>query len=146
MHCNHQKEIMELKRRHQQELLDAVEEARQKHEATEMSIRDSYAHDREAAIEKERNAIRERFERQMEIEQKSFEEQKLRLVCEFNAEKDRWLSEHRQNEHEFEVRRDKLQQEKKELAEHLHRELADKLRIIEKRNQVTPFESRSEGN
>lgn len=56
----HQKEINELKRHHQQEILDAVEESRQKHETIEMSIRDSYAQDREAAIEKERNAIRER--------------------------------------------------------------------------------------
>lgn len=60
MTCNHQREMTELKRHHQQELLDAVEEARQKHELMEMTIRDSYAQDREAAIEKERNAIRER--------------------------------------------------------------------------------------
>lgn len=61
MTCNHQKEITDLKRQHQQDLLDAVEEARQKHEIVEMAIRDTYAKDREAAIEKERNAIRERY-------------------------------------------------------------------------------------
>lgn len=61
MACNHQKEINELKRQHQQEILDAVEEARQKHESLEMNIRENYAHDRESAIEKERNAIRERY-------------------------------------------------------------------------------------
>lgn len=61
MTCNHQKEITELKRQHQQDLLDAVEEARQKHEIMEMTIRDTYAQDREVAIEKERNAIRERY-------------------------------------------------------------------------------------
>lgn len=136
MNCNHQKEIMDLKRQHQQEILDAVEDARQKHEVTQMGIRDSYAHDREAAIEKERNAIRERFERQIEIEQKTFEEQKSRLIVEFSCEKERLLSEHRQTEHDFELRRDKLLQEKKDLAEHLHREFADKVRMIEKRNQV----------
>lgn len=58
--CNHQKEITEMKRQHQQEILDAVDEARQKHESSEMSMRDNYAQDREVAIEKERNAIRER--------------------------------------------------------------------------------------
>lgn len=61
----HQKEIAELKREHQKNVLDVVEEARQKHEHMEMGIRDSYAHDREAAIEKERNAIRERHEREL---------------------------------------------------------------------------------
>lgn len=58
--CNHQKEIAELKRQHQQEILDAVDEARHKHESSEMSMRENYAQDREVAIEKERNAIRDR--------------------------------------------------------------------------------------
>ena len=61
MTCNHQREVTELKRKYQQDLLDAVEESRLKHEQMEMSIRDSYAQDREVAIEKERNAIRERY-------------------------------------------------------------------------------------
>lgn len=60
MTCNHQKEITELKRQHQQDILHAVSETRQKHEIMEMGIRDTYAQDREAAIEKERSAIRER--------------------------------------------------------------------------------------
>lgn len=59
--CNHQKEITELKRKHQEEILNAVEEARQKHESLEMNIRETYAKDREVAIEKERNAIRDRY-------------------------------------------------------------------------------------
>lgn len=58
--CNHQKEITELKRQHQEEILNAVEEARLKHESLEMGIRETYAKDREVAIEKERNAIRDR--------------------------------------------------------------------------------------
>lgn len=61
MTCSHQKEINELKRQHQQDLLNAVAEERQKHEVIEMGIRESYSHDREVAIEKERNAIRERL-------------------------------------------------------------------------------------
>lgn len=60
MTAAHQKEIAELKRLHQQDLLDAVEEVRLKHEQLECGIRESYAQDRETSIEKERNAIRER--------------------------------------------------------------------------------------
>lgn len=63
MTCTHQKEITELKRQHHQDLLDAVEAARRQHESLEMGIRDSYAQDREVSIEKERNAIRERYVR-----------------------------------------------------------------------------------
>lgn len=72
----------------------------------------------------------------MEIEQKSFEEHKLRLVADFGAEKERLLVEQRQKEHDFEIRREKLIQDKKDMIEHLNREFADKARMIEKRNQV----------
>lgn len=61
MTSNHQKEITELKRIHQQELLDTAEEARLKYERNEKTIRDSLTEDREAAIEKERAIIRERY-------------------------------------------------------------------------------------
>lgn len=61
MTSGHQKEITELKRQHQQELLEAVDEVRQKHDSVEKSIRENYAQDREHAIERERNAIRERY-------------------------------------------------------------------------------------
>lgn len=61
MTSDHQKEITELKRQHQEDILDAVDEARQKYVASEKSIRESYVHDREITIEKERNAIRERY-------------------------------------------------------------------------------------
>lgn len=61
MTSNHQKEIAELKRQHQQDIQDTIEEGRQKYESMEKSIRDSYAQDREGAIDKERTAIRERY-------------------------------------------------------------------------------------
>lgn len=62
MTSNHQKEITELKRQHQQEILDAVDEVRQKYGTVEKNIREGYVQDREVAIEKERNAIRERYQ------------------------------------------------------------------------------------
>lgn len=61
MTCEHQREITELKRAHQQQLLDAVDEARIKHDQIEHSIRESCAQDRETIIEKERSAIRDRY-------------------------------------------------------------------------------------
>lgn len=56
MAAKHQDEISELKKQHQQDLL----EQRLKHEQVENKIRESQAQDREAIIEKERTAIRER--------------------------------------------------------------------------------------
>lgn len=73
----------------------------------------------------------------MEVEQKAFEEHKSRLMAEFAAEKERQQCEQRQKEHHFDTQREKLLHEKKELAEHLNREYNDKIRMIEKRNQVS---------
>lgn len=78
----------------------------------------------------------ESFERQMEIEQKSFEEQKNRLIAEFAAEKERMHTECRQKEAEFDARRDKLLQDRKDIVAHLNRECDEKIRMTEKRSQT----------
>lgn len=85
----HQNQIAELRRQHQRDILQAVEEERAKHEQLESGIRETYALDREATIEKERKAIRERFERQISSEQQDFEQQKARMVADFASEKKR---------------------------------------------------------
>lgn len=60
MTSNHQKEVSELRRTHQRELLEAADEHKAKYDDKEKEIRDSYAKDREGAIERERLAIVER--------------------------------------------------------------------------------------
>lgn len=61
MTANHQKEIADLKKVHQKELLDSADNLKTKYEEKERDIRDSYARDRENAIERERLAILERY-------------------------------------------------------------------------------------
>lgn len=60
MTTDHQREVTELKTKYQQQLLDALDEVRIKHEHNENGIREACAQDREALISKERIAIRER--------------------------------------------------------------------------------------
>lgn len=72
----------------------------------------------------------------MEIEQRSFEDHKTRLVADFATEKTRIYNELRQKEQEFDKRREKLLQDKRDIVELLNREFSDKTRMIEKRNQV----------
>lgn len=72
----------------------------------------------------------------MELEQKTFEDAKNRILTEFSAEKDRMLKEIQQREQELEAQREKLLRDKKETAEQLNREFNEKVRMIEKRNQV----------
>lgn len=72
----------------------------------------------------------------MEIEQRSFDEHKSRLVAEFTIERERIANVARQKDQDFEKRRENLLQEKKDIGELLNREFADKSRMMEKRNQV----------
>lgn len=72
----------------------------------------------------------------MEIEQKSFEEHKLRLVSDFNTEKERMHNEKQQKDIDLEMQRDKMNKDKKELIDHMNREFNDKVRMMEKRHQV----------
>lgn len=58
------------------------------------------------------------------------------MCAEFAIEKERLLNEQQQKEYEFGLQREKLIKEKKELAEHLNRECNDKVRMMDKRNQV----------
>lgn len=73
----------------------------------------------------------------MEIEQKAFEEHKIRLVSDFNAEKERMHNEKQQKEIDLEMQREKMSKDKKELIDHLSREFNDKVRMMEKRHQVS---------
>lgn len=75
----------------------------------------------------------------MQIEQRSFEEHKARLVADFATEKACIYNELRQKEQDFDKRREKLLQDKRDIVELLNREFADKTRMIEKRNQVRLF-------
>lgn len=72
----------------------------------------------------------------MELEQKTFEDSKNRILAEFSGEKDRLLKEIHQKEHELELQREKFHKDKKELVEQMNREFSEKIRMIEKRNQV----------
>lgn len=72
----------------------------------------------------------------MELEQKSLEDSKNRILTEFSAEKDRLLKEIHQKEQELEMQREKFHKDKKEITEQMNREFTEKMRMIEKRNQV----------
>lgn len=135
MTSNHQTEINDLKCQHQQDILETIDETRRKYELIEKAIRDSYAKDREGAIEKERNAIRERFEKQMESEQKSFEQQKHRLLIECNSEKERIYFELKEKEVDFDVKREQLIRGRKDVVEQMRKEFKDKLRQQESKHE-----------
>ncbi|KAH8297358.1 hypothetical protein KR044_010748, partial [Drosophila immigrans] len=135
MNCNHQREVTDLKRSHQMQLLDALEEARLKHEQIENGIRESCAQDREAIIEKERHAIRERLERQLEEEQKTQAELRQKLADDFAAERERLQAELRQKECDYQVKRQEAQREQDGELEQAKFEMQEKMSKQEEKYQ-----------
>ncbi|TMW52960.1 hypothetical protein DOY81_001993 [Sarcophaga bullata] len=148
INTNHQNEITELKRNHQQQLLNALEEARIKHEQIENSIRESCAQDRESIISKERNAIRERFDRQLEEERKTFEEQRQKMLEDHQNEKERLQSELKAKELEFQNKRLEWQKEKEAEMDQAITELQDKLSKQEEKflNRLNTMEKQYEAD
>ncbi|XP_032293048.1 centrosomal protein of 131 kDa isoform X1 [Drosophila virilis] len=135
MNCDHQREVTELKRAHQMQLLDALEEARLKHEQIEHSIRESCAQDRESIIEKERTAIRERLERQLEEEQKTQAELRQKLADDFAAERERLQAELRQKESDYLAKRQEVQREQESELEQAKFEMQEKMAKQEEKYQ-----------
>lgn len=142
----HQQEMTDLKRRHQEEMHEKLDETRGKFEAMEKGIRETCAEDREAVIEKERNAIRERYERQLITEQNSFEEQKVRMALEWNSERERLVAEVKAKEREFEARKDSLVDERKVMVEQLRAEYKEKTKQMmdQHRNEINSIRDQFE--
>lgn len=72
----------------------------------------------------------------MEADQKSFEEQKSRLLADFAIEKSRLQSEIKQKELEYERRKDELVGDKDDVIHHMKRDFKERLSQIENKNQV----------
>lgn len=139
MTSNYQKEIADLKHKHQYELQNVMDEARLNYETKENTIRDSYAKDREGAIERERQALQDRFEKQMKMEQMSFEQQRQRLIGEFTSERDRLYMEMKEKEEIYDNTKENLSKERSEMIEQVKRDYNEKLKIQEIKHQVKSY-------
>lgn len=136
MSTNHKQEIEALKRQHHLDILKAIEETKETFEKSEKNIRESYADEREQAIERERKAIKERFEKQMDDERKSAEQQRIRLISNFEVEKDRLYQEMREKEQHFEMKKEELTNEKMEALEDAKETYNQKLKQREAKHQT----------
>uniref|UniRef100_A0A453YZ74 5-azacytidine-induced protein 1 n=1 Tax=Anopheles gambiae TaxID=7165 RepID=A0A453YZ74_ANOGA len=89
MTATHQKEIGELKRQHKDEMMCALEELKLQYEQKEADVRQGLVKERESTLERERQALLERFDRQVTEERNIFEQQRQHLLSEFDLEKER---------------------------------------------------------
>ena len=85
----HKNEIKTLKSIHEAELLQADERAAQRYIKITEELRENYEREKESFVQKERDICKQRYEKSLEEEEKSFLEQRRRLYAEIEEEKNR---------------------------------------------------------
>lgn len=85
----HKNEIKTLKTIHDAELLQADERAAQRYIRITEELRENYEREKEATVQKEKDICKQRYEKSLEDEEKSFLEQRRRLYAEIEEEKNR---------------------------------------------------------
>jgi 5-azacytidine-induced protein 1 len=85
----HKNDIKTLKAVHEAELLQADERASQRYIKITEELRENYEREKEAGVQKERDVCKQRYEKSLEEEEKSFLEQRRRLYKEIEEEKNR---------------------------------------------------------
>lgn len=137
MTATHQKELAELKRQHKDEMVGAVAELKLQYEQKEADIRQSLLKEREAFIEKERQALLERFDKQVGEERTIFEQQRHHLLNEFEIEKERNLKELKNRNQYFETQLQELKGDSTKNLEFARKEYVQMLKDRENKHKVS---------
>ncbi|KAL8567610.1 hypothetical protein ACOMHN_054423 [Nucella lapillus] len=87
--ARHKGELRKVRQVHEAELLEADERAAQRYVKMTEELRDTLAQEREAALARERDLGKERYEKQLQQEEDAFQQQRRRLYSEVQEEKDR---------------------------------------------------------
>ena len=85
----HKNELIKMKTVHEAELLTADERAAQRYIRMTEELRDQLEREKEVAIACERDLAREKYEKSLRDEERSFSEQRRRLFTEIEEEKNR---------------------------------------------------------
>lgn len=85
----HKNEIKSMKAIHEAELMQSDERAAQRYIKITEELRENYERDKEAAIQRERDVSKQRYEKSLQDEENSFLEQRRRLYAEIEEEKNR---------------------------------------------------------
>ncbi|CAF4360887.1 unnamed protein product, partial [Adineta steineri] len=85
----HKAELAKMKTVHEAELLAADERAAQRYVRMTEDLHDQLEREKESAIARERDSAREKYEKAIRDEEKSFVEQRRRLYTEIEDEKNR---------------------------------------------------------
>jgi len=87
--AKHKAEIKKIKAMHQGELLEADERAGRKYIKQIEDLREQLESEKDLAVQKERDAARQRYEKQLEQEEQAYQQQRRRLYADVQEEKER---------------------------------------------------------
>uniref|UniRef100_A0A182QD64 Centrosomal protein of 131 kDa n=1 Tax=Anopheles farauti TaxID=69004 RepID=A0A182QD64_9DIPT len=135
MTATHQKEIGELKRQHKDELVCALEELKLQYEQKESDVRQGLVKERETTLERERQALLERFDRQVTEERSIFEQQRQHLLSEFDLEKERLQKEATRKAQYAETQLEDLKRENAKNLDFAQKEYVQMLKQREAKHQ-----------
>ncbi|KFB51170.1 autotransporter adhesin precursor, putative [Anopheles sinensis] len=135
MTAAHQKEIGELKRQHKDEMVCALGELKLQYEQKEADVRQGLTKERETTLERERQALLERFDRQVTEERSIFEQQRQHLLSEFDLEKERLQKEAARKAQYAESQLEDLKRENAKNLEFAQKEYVQMLKQREAKHQ-----------
>ncbi|XP_058465076.1 centrosomal protein of 131 kDa [Malaya genurostris] len=135
MTATHQKEVAELKRQHKDEIICTISDLKLQYEQKEADIRQILQKDRDAFIERERQSLLERFDKQVNEERSIFEQQRQHLLREFEIEKERNLKELKNRNQYFESQIQELKSESTKNLEFARKEYIQMLKDRENKHK-----------
>ncbi|XP_076449494.1 centrosomal protein of 131 kDa-like isoform X2 [Babylonia areolata] len=107
--AKHKSEIKKIKQVHEAELLESDERAAQRYVKMTEELRDQLAQEKEAAVARERELGKERYEKQLQQEEEAYQQQRRRLYNEVQDEKDRLASNASRQRQELDALRRQLE-------------------------------------
>lgn len=132
----HKNEIKSMKAVHEAELMQADERAAQRYIKITEELRENYEREKEAAIQRERDVSKQRYEKSLQDEEKSFLEQRRRLYAEIEEEKNRLAEVAAQQRKELDKQKRMLEENNFNAIEAIRKEYADNQKETEKKHQV----------
>lgn len=131
----HKNEIKSLKAIHDAELLQADERAAQRYIRITEELRENFEREKEASIQKEKDLAKQRYEKSLEEEEKSFLEQRRRLYAEIEEEKNRIAEQGALQRRELDRLRKMLEENNFNSIETIRKEYATAQAELERKHQ-----------
>ena len=132
----HKNEIKSLKAIHDAELLQADERAAQRYIRITEELRENFEREKEASIQKEKDLAKQRYEKSLEEEEKSFLEQRRRLYAEIEEEKNRIAEQGALQRRELDRLRKMLEENNFNSIETIRKEYATAQAELERKHQT----------